>query len=183
MREKEKGARLMTSLEHYDFCKPYIVDGEYILWEGAPEKGFSLTSRDVMLIPFSVIWLGFALFWEYLAVTTSGSLLMMVWGLPFIGVGIYLLFGRFLQTLYLRDKTFYIITNKKLIIRSGNKVKIYRAQDLPPMDIHLHKNGTGTILFSELSYGRNGRRYGSYFVLENIADVAGAQNALGRMER
>lgn len=51
------------------------------------------------------------------------------------------------------------------------------------MDIHLHKNGTGTILFSEISYGRNGRRYGSYFALENIADVAGAQNALGRMER
>lgn len=57
---------------------------------------------------------------------------MVVWGLPFIGVGLYLLFGRFLQTLYLRDKTFYIITNKKLIIRSGNKVRIYRAEDLPP---------------------------------------------------
>ena len=80
---------------------------------------------------------------------------MVVWGLPFIGIGLYLLFGRFLQTLYLRDKTFYIITNKKLIIRSGNKVRIYRAEDLPPMD----------------------------FALENIADVAGAQNALGRMER
>ena len=31
----------MTNLEHYDFCKPYIMDGEYILWEGAPEKGFA----------------------------------------------------------------------------------------------------------------------------------------------
>ena len=151
----------MTNLEHYDFCKPYIMDDEYILWEGAPEKGVSLTSRDIVLLPFSVIWLGFALFWEYLAITTSRSPLMVVWGLPFIGVGLYLLFGRFLQTLYLRDKTFYIITNKKLIIRSGNKVRIYRAEDLPPMDIHLHKNGTGTILFSEISYGRNGRRYGS----------------------
>ena len=88
----------MTNLEHYDFCKPYIMDDEYILWEGAPEKGVSLTSRDIVLLPFSVIWLGFALFWEYLAVTTSGSLLMVVWGLPFIGIGLYLLFGRFLQT-------------------------------------------------------------------------------------
>src|SRR5699024_10833697 len=73
----------MTNLEHYDFCKPYIMDGEYILWEGAPEKGLSLTSRDIVLLPFSVIWLGFALFWEYLAVTTSRSPLMVVWGLPF----------------------------------------------------------------------------------------------------
>ena len=79
----------MTNLEHYDFCKPYIMDDEYILWEGAPEKGVSLTSRDIVLLPFSVIWLGFALFWEYLAVTTSRLPLMVVWGLPFIGVGLY----------------------------------------------------------------------------------------------
>ena len=50
----------MTNLEHYDFCKPYIMDDEYILWEGAPEKGLSLTSRDIVLLPFRVIWLGFA---------------------------------------------------------------------------------------------------------------------------
>ena len=173
----------MTTLDNYDFCKPYIMDNEYILWEGAPQKGLVLTSRDLALIPFSLIWLAFSLFWEVSAIRTTGSLFMVLWGLPFVGVGIYLLFGRFLQTIFLRKKTYYIITNKKLIIRSGNKVRIYRAEDLPPMDIHLHKNGTGTILFSEISYGRNGRRYGSYFALENIADVAGAQNALGRMER
>lgn len=171
----------MTNLEHYDFCKPYIMDDEYILWEGAPEKGVSLTSRDIVLLPFSVIWLGFALFWEYLAVTTSGSLLMMVWGLPFIGVGLYLLFGRFLQTLYLRDKTFYIITNKKLIIRTGSKVKIYRSADLPPMNIQHHRDGTGTILFWEAGYS-HGRRYGTFFSLDHIADVVGAQNAISRME-
>ena len=171
----------MTNLEHYDFCKPYIMDDEYILWEGAPEKGVSLTSRDIVLLPFSVIWLGFALFWEYLAVTTSGSLLMMVWGLPFIGVGLYLLFGRFLQTLYLRDKTFYIITNKKLIIRTGSKVKIYRSADLPPMNIQHHRDGTGTILFWDASYS-HGRRYGTFFSLDHIADVVGAQNAISRME-
>lgn len=173
----------MTNLDNYDFCKPYIMDGEYILWEGAPEKGLNLTSRDVVLLPFSLVWLGFSLFWEFLAVTTSGSFFMMVWGLPFVAVGIYLLFGRFLQTLFLRDKTFYIITNKKLIIRSGNKIKLYRAQDLPPMDIQFHKNGNGTILFYQMGYGVNGRRYGSYFALENIADVAGAQSAISRMEQ
>ena len=51
------------------------------------------------------------------------------------------------------------------------------------MDIHLHKNGNGTILFWQESYRRNGRRYSSYFALENIADVAGAQDAISRMEK
>ena len=108
---------------------------------------------------------------------------MAIWGLPFVGVGIYLLFGRFIQSICLRNKTFYIITNKKLIIRSGGKIKLYQAEDIPPMDIHLHKNGNGTILFWQESYRRNGRRYSSYFALENIADVAGAQNAISRMEK
>lgn len=111
----------MTTLDHYDFCKPYISDNEYILWEGAPEKGFTFTSRDLVMIPFSIFWLAFALFWEFSVITSTSSLFMAIWGLPFVGVGIYLLFGRFIQSICLRNKTFYIITNKKLIIRSGSK--------------------------------------------------------------
>ena len=84
----------MTTLDHYDFCKPYISDNEYILWEGAPEKGFTFTSRDLVMIPFSLFWLAFALFWEFSVITSTSSLFMAIWGLPFVGVGIYLLFGR-----------------------------------------------------------------------------------------
>ena len=80
----------MTTLDHYDFCKPYISDNEYILWEGAPEKGFTFTSRDLVMIPFSLFWLAFALFWEFSAITSTSSLFMAIWGLPFVGVGIYL---------------------------------------------------------------------------------------------
>lgn len=144
----------MTTLDHYDFCKPYISDNEYILWEGAPEKGLTFTSRDLVMIPFSLFWLAFALFWEFSVITSTSSLFMAIWGLPFVGVGIYLLFGRFIQSICLRNKTFYIITNKKLIIRSGSKIKLYQAEDIPPMDIHLHKNGNGTILFWQESYRR-----------------------------
>lgn len=171
----------MTTLDNYDFCKPYIMDNEYILWEGAPQKGLVLTSRDLALIPFSLIWLAFSLFWEVSAIRTTGSLFMVLWGLPFVGVGIYLLFGRFWQTIFLHKKTYYIITNKKLIIRTGSKVKIYRSADLPPMNIQHHRDGTGTILFWEAGYS-HGRRYGTFFSLDHIADVVGAQNAISRME-
>lgn len=172
----------MTNLDNYNFCKPYISDSEFILWEGAPEKGLTFTSRDLVMIPFSLFWLAFALFWEFSAIRSTGSLFMVIWGLPFVGIGIYLLFGRFLQTIYLRNKTCYIITNKKLIIRTGSKVKIYRSADLPPMNIQHHRDGTGTILFWEAGYGR-GRRYGTFFSLDHIADVVGAQNAISRMEQ
>lgn len=84
----------MTTLDHYDFCKPYISDNEYILWEGAPEKGLTFTSRDLVMIPFSIFWLAFALFWEFSVITSTSSLFMAIWGLPFVGVGIYLLFNK-----------------------------------------------------------------------------------------
>lgn len=176
----------MTTLDHYDFYKSYLTENEYVLWEGAPEKGFTFTSRDLVMIPFSLFWLAFALFWEFSVITSissASSIFMAIWGLPFVGVGVYLVFGRFLQSILSRGKTFYVITNKKLIIRSGSKIKIYQAEDIPPMDIHLHRNGNGTILFWQESYRRNGRRYSSCFALENIADVAGAQNAISRMEK
>ena len=64
----------MTTLDHYDFCKPYISDNEYILWEGAPEKGLTFTSRDLVMIPFSIFWLAFALFWEFSVITFYGNL-------------------------------------------------------------------------------------------------------------
>ena len=62
-----------------------------------PEKGFTFTSRDLVMIPFSIFWLAFALFWEFSVITSTSSLFMAIWGLPFVGVGIYLLFGRWIR--------------------------------------------------------------------------------------
>lgn len=172
----------MEYLEGFQFCNAYILPGEYILWKGRPEKGKYFSPQDFFLIPFSIFWLGFALFWEWNAIR-SGIPFMMFWGLPFVGVGIYLLFGRLLHTAYLRNKTFYVVTNKKLIIKKGNRIITYQAQDLPPMTLQMHSNGNGTISFSEAVRYRGGRTYHNFFMLENIADPIQAQNAINSMER
>ncbi len=102
---------------------------------------------------------------------------MALWGLPFIAVGLYLLFGRFIYASYLKNRTYYVITNKKLIIRRGNKIEIYNGVELPPMSVRLHKNGNGTIIFSEETYVRRGRRL-TYIALENISEINQAQSAI-----
>ena len=172
----------MEYLEGFQFCNPYILPGERILWKGRPEKGKYLCAQDFVLIPFSIFWLGFALFWEWGAID-SGYTFMILWGLPFIGVGIYLLFGRFIHSAYLRNKTFYVVTNKKLIIKKGRRIITYQSQDLPPMTLNLHRNGNGTISFCEAVRYRGGRTYHNYFSLENIADPVQAQNAINAMDR
>jgi len=88
------------------------------------------------------------------------------------------------------------------VIRHGNSKSILRATthlmkrccmypnfvvstgcDLPPMTLQLHKNGNGTISFSETVRYRRGRAYSSYFALENIANPIQAQNAINAMDR
>ena len=173
----------MYRTEDFDFCRPYILSDERILWQGRPEKGNIITRKDAVLIPFGAFWLAFSLFWEIMAIKSSGSFIFALFGIPFVAVGAYLLFGRLLHAAYLRDKTFYIITNKKIIIKSGSRIKMHDARDLPPMDIEIHKNGNGTILFTEEVYTRKGRRHSTYFALENLADVVQAQNAVSMMDK
>lgn len=173
----------MTYQEDYNFYNRYMLEDEYILWQGSPAKGNIFTKRDLIMVPFSIMWLSFAVFWELSAIKTTHSPFLMLWGLPFILVGLYMLFGRFIQTAYLRNKTFYVITNKKIIIKRGSRISLHDGRDLPPMDIEIHKNGNGTIFFIEEVYTRSNRRHRTYFMLENLPDVAQAQNAVSMMER
>lgn len=171
----------MYYTDPYQFCRPYLVPGESILWKGRPEKGNIITSRETILIPFSLMICGFSLFWEYMALQT-GQLFLIFWGLPIVAIGFYMLFGRYIQAAYLRNKTFYVITNKKLIIKKGNKIQMYHGCDLPPMEVNIHKNGNGTILFYDEVHTRRGRRQTTYIALENLKDIASAQNAISMME-
>lgn len=165
------------------FCNPYLLEDEYILWKGRPDRGNIITRSDVAVILFGVVWLSFSLFWEMAALQNVAAPFMVIWGLPFVAVGFYMVFGRVIQKIYLRDKTFYVVTNKKILIKKGNRIEMHDGTDLPPMDVEIHKNGNGTILFSATTYGRRGRSYRTFFALENLADVAQAQNAISKMNQ
>lgn len=172
----------MEYTEDFSFVNQYLLSGEYIVWKGRPEKGLVFSGQDFIMIPFSIMWLGFALFWEWGAIQ-SGIPFMMLWGLPFVGIGLYMLFGRYIHSAWLRPRTFYVVTNKKLIIKKGRKISMYTAMDLPPMTLRIHKNGNGTISFSETVRYRGGRHYSTFFALENLKDAVHAQNAISAMER
>ncbi len=173
----------MEYTDNYAFCKAYLIDGEQILWKGKPEKGQIFHKQDIVLVPFAVFWLGFSLFWEATAIMGGAPFFFALWGLPFIAVGVYLLIGRHIMALYLRNKTFYVVTNKRLIIKKGSKIEMRNGEDLPPMEVQLHKNGNGTITFWEEVYVGRGRHRNTYLMLENLSDVARAQNAINSMDR
>lgn len=173
----------MNNHDPYDFCRRYMTEDEYILWKGHPEKGNIFTGREAVMLPFSIVWLSFAVYWEITALRSGSNWFMVLWGLPFVAIGAYLLIGRFIMTAYLRTRTFYVITNRKLMIRKGSRIQIHDGRNLPPMNLVIHKNGNGTILFTQNVYTSKGSRSSTALAIENIADVAQAQNAVDRMER
>ena len=161
--------------------KPYMQLDEYLLWCGKPDRIHILGEQDVILIPFSLLWLAFSLFWEWQAIAYSDSLLMVLWGLPFIAIGLYLLFFRLIHQAYLLKHTAYAITNRQLIIIEGRRVHFYTPANLPPAMLKVHRDGTGSLLFYE-SYYRNGRTRTLSYGMKYIRDYMEAQRALGLLQ-
>jgi hypothetical protein len=131
----------------------YLIDGEKIIWVGQPAQGLLLSGRDWFLIPFSLLWGGFALFWETIVVRMPQSpIFMKLWGIPFILIGLYLIVGRFLTDAWIRRSLQYAITNKRILIyRSGpfGKFTALSLKQLPATDIIERADSTGTIRFGQ----------------------------------
>ena len=58
-----------------------LEEGEMLLWSAQPRQGLLLHAADKSLIPFSLIWGGFALFWEYEVISTGAPFLFVLFGI------------------------------------------------------------------------------------------------------
>lgn len=170
----------------FAFAAPYITSGESILWRGKPDKGNLLTHQDIFLIPFSIVWCGFAIFWE-LCVIQTGFTPFILFGIPFVCVGLYLVVGRFFWTAWIRKRTAYVITNRKIIRARGNRIDMIESRNMPPVRLEAYRNGNGTITigYPNAYYRRNNLRSSPDpdFVLENVPNVARVQQIIAGMER
>jgi hypothetical protein len=107
--------------------------GERLVWSGRPRRGIRLTASDAFLVPFSLMWCGFAVFWEKNAIGMGAPLFFMVWGVPFVAMGLYMVFGRFIADAARRGKTFYGLTDRRAIIVSGVFAREVKSLDLATM--------------------------------------------------
>lgn len=179
--EKSEGKN-MEYMEGMDFINSYLEEDEYVLWRGKPGKKNRFSSIDKVMFPFALFWTAFALLLEGSVIMSEAPLIYCVFGVPFVLIGIFLLYSSFFSNVFAKGKTIYVVTNKKLMIKVDNDIEIYMPDELPPMKIKLYKNGNGTIIFSRETHSRRQSTYYTCCMLEDLPDVAQAQNAINIMK-
>lgn len=125
-----------------------LLADEKLLWTGRPKKGILFRLSDVFFIPFSILWCGFAIFWETSVLSTNAPFFFKLWGIPFVCAGLYITVGRFFYDKLNRDKTIYGITNQRVIIKSGvfnTTIESFNIKTLFNLSIDEKTDGSGTI--------------------------------------
>jgi len=180
--------------------KAELSPKERLLWWGRPKQGVVLRATDGFLIPFSLLWGGFAVFWEASVFKTNAPFFFRLWGIPFVLVGVYIIFGRFFVEAIQRKKTLYGLTNDRIIILSGllnRNIKTLNLRTLSDISLTERSDKSGTITLgpsnpmnawaSGASWpGMQRMMVPSFELIENAKEVyekiRSAQNATGEVK-
>ena len=139
----------MSSTVRFDLAK-----GERLLWSGVPRQGMLFRASDAFMIPFSLLWAGFAVFWELSVIRDGAPAFFALWGVPFVLVGAYIVAGRFVVDARRRRNTAYGLTNERIIISSGAfrpSLKSLALRTLSDLTLDQRADGSGTITFGPAS--------------------------------
>ncbi len=160
-----------------------LLGGERLLWTGQPDPRVIFERVDIFLVPFSLLWGGFALVWEAgvlgLGVFGEGHRsavpwFFVLWGIPFVLVGLYFIAGRFFYKAWRKRRTYYALTNKRALVLVEGRGRTLRAcflSAVPTINKSVRSSGVGTITFGNTSWAS---------MYDNTGmDFFGAMGALG----
>ncbi len=165
--------------ELHNELREYLYQDESILWAGKPKSGFFFRQIDIFLIPFSIFWCGFITFWMYSAYTTGAPFVFLLFGIPFVLIGLFLLFGRFFYDVKQRKNTIYGLTEKRIIIKStlfSNKIQSINLQTLSNIQYSEKLDGSGSITIQQGSINKQ-------LKLDSIPDVKKVYNKIIEQQR
>jgi len=126
----------------------HLEPGEKLIWTGRPKTGIVFRTADIFLIPFSLLWCGFAIFWFTTALASGAPFFFLIFGSVFVVIGLVFVFGRFLIEAKQRENTYYGLTEDRIIIKSGvytKTVKSLNIRTLSDIEYVEKKDGSGTI--------------------------------------
>lgn len=136
-----------------------LLRGETLLWTGRPGPPL-FSPADALLVPFSLFWGGFAIFWE-VGVLGSGKaggqpppFPFALFGVPFVLLGLYFVFGRFFYKVWRNKRTYYAVTNERVLVLVEGPIRKVRAvfiRNVPTIAKRVGTGGRGTLRFGVAS--------------------------------
>jgi hypothetical protein len=152
------------------------------------------------MVPFSLLWGGFAIFWEA-GVSGVGPWagkgspwgFGMLWGIPFVLIGQYMIWGRFFYIAWKKKRILYALTSERLlvIVRPPQRKVISRyLQNVPGIEKEIRSDGIGTLKFGETppmwSSGRNNKTADALYLNSStpvFVDIDNAQDVAEQVAR
>ena len=104
--------------------QPELMSGESIFWSGMPNPSVIFHSADWVMVPFSLLWGGGVLFmgaesfgwWHGKPDTTRTWDFGMIAIAAFIAMGQYSIWGRFVVDAWLKRRTYYAVTDRRILL-------------------------------------------------------------------
>ena len=117
-----------------------LRDNEQLLWHGVPDTRVWFAPADAYLIPFSIAWCAFAIFWESSVIRSGGPSFFAAWGIPFVAAGLYFVVGRFFYKRYRKGRTVYAITTQRALI-IGPRTAVDLPLQQQPVSVRWSRDG------------------------------------------
>lgn len=128
------------------------MGGEKLLWIGQPDPSRHFDRSDRFLIPFSILWGGFAIFWEA-GVVAAGWGFGILWGIPFVAMGLYFMAGRFFVKARKKRRTYYVVTDRRVFsVERGGPTRASFISLIPTINANIRDDGSGSVSFGNSSW-------------------------------
>lgn len=175
---------------------PYLLSDEVLLWTGRPDPTKHLSRIDIFMVPFSLMWGGFAIFWESGVLVSGAPVLFALFGLPFVGIGLYFIFGRFIVKARRKRQTAYGLTDHRALVALGagalsetpvqhQPIDQRRSRDGKHLTVTFGRPASGS--FAGSSFANTGMEFfdrGNLpLAFYDVPDVVGLESALRRVGR
>ena len=134
--------------ERYQILRPYLDIKEQLLWSGTPCNTRKYKPNIFILI-FLIFWNAFAILWVIGA--TAGGGAFGLFGLPFIAIGVFLLYQFVFVPGKKLSRTVYAVTDTRVIIlvpsKNGYDMNSYLFRTMQEINFANVKDDSGTIVF------------------------------------
>lgn len=175
---------------------PHLLPDEALVWTGRPDPAKHLGAMDAFLVPFSVLWLAFSIFWVVTAFTGGAPIPFVLFGLPFVALGVYFVIGRFFYTASSKRRTVYGLTEGRALVAEASGSLSEAPLLRTPVDQRRSRDGRHiTVTFGRStrgwmagpSYANTGMdffdRGNGPLGFYDVADVSGLETALRSARR